>query len=101
MDRQTEFADEGPPRRLILTQAPPKVLDIDGTHLFARRNGELVTVDHNPNRYCVHFGNRPGDCLCARRFRASEQGGQHRANHESAAAAKDVSPMKTMLMRIS
>ena len=50
MHRQTELADEGVAGWLILAEAPPKVLDIDGTHLLARRNGELVTVDHDTNR---------------------------------------------------
>src|SRR5262245_44297183 len=51
--RQTKLADERFARRLVLAQAPAKMLDIDGTHLLARRDGELVTVDHDTNRYRV------------------------------------------------
>src|SRR5262249_30627804 len=100
MHRQTELADEGVAGWSILAETPPKVLDVDGTHLLTRRNGELVTVDHDTNRYCVDLGNCAADCLCAHWFRAPEKGGQHRAKHESAAAAKDVSPVKAVLMRI-
>src|SRR5262245_3906728 len=68
MHRQTELANERSDRRLVLAEAPAEVLDVDGTHFLARRNGELVTVDYDTNRDCVDFGNCAVDRLRAHRL---------------------------------
>ena len=49
MHRQTELADQRPAGWLVAAEAPAKVLDIDGTHLLAGRDGELVAVDDDAN----------------------------------------------------
>jgi hypothetical protein len=36
-----------------------EVLDLDAVHFRARRNGELVAVDHHSNRQSINFGDRP------------------------------------------
>jgi hypothetical protein len=77
------------------------VLDVDGTYRLVCRNGELVAVDHHTNRYFLDFGNRASDCLCAHGLRIFEQGGEHCAKHQGAAAAEDMSPVKAFLVRIN
>ena len=73
MHRQPELAYQSPVRRLVATQAPAKMLDIDRAHLLTCRDGELIAVNDDANRNAVHFGNAAGDRLRARRLRTSQQ----------------------------
>ena len=95
MEGQAELANQGPPGRLVVAQAPAKVLDIDRSDPPACRDGELVAVNNDANRHSIHFGNVAGDRLCAHRLRASQERGHHRRKHQGTTAAEDVSPVQT------
>src|SRR6516164_6969840 len=88
MHREPEFAYQRLAGRFVVAYAPAEVLYLDIVHFPAGRNGELVAIDHHPNRQSINFGDRSRDrrrthCLCG-----AEQRGNHRAEHGSAAAAE-------------
>src|SRR5689334_11284290 len=54
MHRKAEFADQRFAGRLV-AEAPAKVLDVKVGQLPARRDSELIAVDHDPNSHAVEL----------------------------------------------
>ena len=73
------------------------MLEIDRAHLLTCRDGELIAVNDDANRYAVHFGNTAADRLGAHRLRVPKQRGNHCGKHEGTAPAEDVSPVQILM----
>src|SRR3954447_20823103 len=54
LHRKAEFADQRSARRLV-AETPAKVLDINVGHLPARRDSELIAIDHYPDCHAVEL----------------------------------------------
>jgi hypothetical protein len=68
------------------------VLDVKVGQLPARRDSELIAVDHYPNCHAVERRHRSGDGLGPDRLRASEERSKYHAQDTRASAADKFSP---------